>query len=184
MNSFRLETTIAASPSACFERSLSVDAHTESMLESGERAVDGITSGVLSLGDTVTWRGRHFGIPFTMTSAITACTPPNRFVDEQKRSPFQELVARAFIHPAGDRQDTHDRLRGVQRPVRPAWQPRGAACPRSVCATVTSQAQRLVEEHARGLGPRPNRPLLRGVDEPEHNDRSPECSDSRACPTC
>lgn len=42
-----------------------------------------------ALGDTVTWRGRHFGIPFTMTSAITAYEAPHRFVDEQVRGPFR-----------------------------------------------------------------------------------------------
>lgn len=40
------------------------------------------------LGDTVTWRARHFGLPFRMTSAITAWEPPHRFVDEQVLGPF------------------------------------------------------------------------------------------------
>ncbi len=89
MRSFRLQTAIAASPSACFELALSVDAHTASMTGSGERAIDGVTSGAMSLGDVVTWRARHFGIWFEMTSAITAYMPPHRFVDEQQRGPFE-----------------------------------------------------------------------------------------------
>jgi len=43
----------------------------------------------MGLGDTVTWRARHFGLPFEMTSAITAYERPHRFVDEQQRGPFQ-----------------------------------------------------------------------------------------------
>ncbi len=74
----------------CFELSLSVDAHTASMRGSGERAVGGVTSGIMKLGDTVTWRGRHFGIVFVMTSAITAYQYPCRFVDEQLRGPFRQ----------------------------------------------------------------------------------------------
>jgi ligand-binding SRPBCC domain-containing protein len=85
---FRLETTIAAPPAACFELSLSVDAHATSMSGSGESAVAGVTSGSLVLGDTVTWRARHFGIAFRMTAAITAYEHPHRFVDEQVHGPF------------------------------------------------------------------------------------------------
>jgi ligand-binding SRPBCC domain-containing protein len=43
----------------------------------------------MKLGDTVTWRARHFGIAFQMTSAITGYQYPSRFVDEQLHGPFQ-----------------------------------------------------------------------------------------------
>jgi ligand-binding SRPBCC domain-containing protein len=87
--SIRLETVIAAPTGECFDLSLSIDAHTASMSSSGERAIAGVTSGVLKLGDTVTWRARHFGIAFRMTSAITEYQYPHRFVDEQQRGPFR-----------------------------------------------------------------------------------------------
>jgi hypothetical protein len=48
------------------------------MRGSGERAVGGVTSGIMKLGDTVTWRARHFGIVFRMTSAITEYQYPRR----------------------------------------------------------------------------------------------------------
>lgn len=85
----RLETVIAAAVEECFELSLSVDAHTDSKGASGERAIAGVTSGQMTLGDSVTWRARHFGIPFRMTSKITAYERPFRFVDEQVRGPFR-----------------------------------------------------------------------------------------------
>ncbi len=89
MPSLRLETVIAAPIGDCFSLALSVDAHTASMTASGERAIGGLTSGVMRLGDTVTWRARHFGIAFWMTSAITEYDYPQRFVDEQQRGPFR-----------------------------------------------------------------------------------------------
>lgn len=49
----------------------------------------GVTSGVMGRGDTVTWRARHFGIPFTMTSRISEHDEPHRFVDEQVSGPFR-----------------------------------------------------------------------------------------------
>lgn len=89
MRTISIETTIAAPVAACFDLSLSVDAHANSMAASGERAVAGVMSGAMTLGDSVTWRARHFGIPFRMTSAITEYERPERFVDEQRRGPFQ-----------------------------------------------------------------------------------------------
>jgi ligand-binding SRPBCC domain-containing protein len=84
----RLTTVVAADVARCFELSLSVDAHTASMSGSRERIVGGVASGSMRLGDTVTWRAVHFGIPFTMTSRITAYDEPRRFVDEQVSGPF------------------------------------------------------------------------------------------------
>jgi ligand-binding SRPBCC domain-containing protein len=84
-----LRTFIRASPEQCFRLSLSVDAHTASMGRSKERAVAGVTSGEIALGQSVTWQARHFGVPFRMTSTITAYERPHRFVDEQTRGPFK-----------------------------------------------------------------------------------------------
>ncbi len=89
MRSIRLDTVIAAPIGECFRLSLSVDAHAASMHASGEQAIGGVTSGVMKPGDQVTWRARHFGIVFQMTSAITEYQPPKRFVDEQQHGPFQ-----------------------------------------------------------------------------------------------
>lgn len=88
MRTVELRTLIGADPSSCFDLSLSVDAHRESMNASRERAVAGVTSGQMALGDVVTWRARHFGVPFTMTSAITAYDTPHQFIDEQVTGPF------------------------------------------------------------------------------------------------
>ncbi len=85
-----LTTEIPATPERCFELSLSVDAHRSSMSDSGERAIAGVTSGVMRRGDSVTWRARHFGIPFTMTSVISQYDAPHRFVDEQRSGPFRK----------------------------------------------------------------------------------------------
>jgi len=59
------------------------------MSASSERAISGVTSGSLRLGDMVTWRARHFGVRFTMTSRISEYEAPYRFVDEQIAGPFR-----------------------------------------------------------------------------------------------
>ena len=42
------------------------------MASSQERAVAGRMTGAIELGETVTWRARHFGYWWTLTSRITA----------------------------------------------------------------------------------------------------------------
>lgn len=92
-SSFTLITTSPVDVEALFDLSLDIDAHVSSMSQSDERAIDGVTSGRIGYGETVTWRARHFGIWFTMTSKITALERPTRFVDEQVSGPF-----RSFVH--------------------------------------------------------------------------------------
>jgi ligand-binding SRPBCC domain-containing protein len=84
-----LRTVIRADADECFGLSLSVDAHTASMGRSRERAVDGVTTGEMALGQSVTWEARHFGVPFRMTAVTTAYDRPHRFVDEQTQGPFR-----------------------------------------------------------------------------------------------
>lgn len=86
---FECSMTIRASPEVVFDLSLSVDAHLESMAGSGEQAVAGVTTGIIGLGEEVTWRAVHFGLPFRMTSRVTELERSVRFVDEQVRGPFQ-----------------------------------------------------------------------------------------------
>jgi len=88
---FVVTTVINALPEAVFDLSLDIDAHVQSMAKSGERAVAGVTTGTISLGEEVTWRARHFGVPFTMTSRVTEWERPVRFVDEQTRGPFRRF---------------------------------------------------------------------------------------------
>jgi ligand-binding SRPBCC domain-containing protein len=74
-----------------FNLARSIDAHKESMAGSREEAVAGVTSGLIALGEEVTWRAWHFGVPLRMTSRITEMQIPDYFVDEQVRGPFQRF---------------------------------------------------------------------------------------------
>ena len=76
-----------------FDRARSIDAHVETMAASRERAVAGVTEGLIGAGEEVTWRARHFGVPLTMTSRVTRLDYPASFVDEQVKGPFK-----AFRH--------------------------------------------------------------------------------------
>lgn len=88
---FETTTSIAAPPDVVFDLSLDIDAHLDSQQAAGERALGGVTAGRIGLGEEVTWRATHFGVPFTMTSRITELERPHRFVDEQTRGPFHRF---------------------------------------------------------------------------------------------
>ncbi|GHO59894.1 SRPBCC family protein [Ktedonobacter robiniae] len=91
MPTIRLETYIEAPAERCFDLSLNVDAHSHSVAQTRERPIAGVTTGVMKLGDTVTWEAVHFGIKQHLTSKITAYERPHRFVDEMLRGAFREM---------------------------------------------------------------------------------------------
>jgi len=71
-----------------FDLSRDVGVHAASMSASGERAIAGVTAGQMRLGDRVTWRARHFGLSWDLTSEITTYARPHLFIDEQVAGPF------------------------------------------------------------------------------------------------
>lgn len=84
-------TKLAVTPDEAFDLSLSVAAHVASMAHSRERAVGRVNSDLLGLGDKITWRAWHFGVPWRLTSRITVFDRPHRFIDEQVRGPFHRF---------------------------------------------------------------------------------------------
>ena len=51
----------------------------------------GRISGLLELGDLLTFEGRHLGVRQRITVRITEMDPPRRYVDEGMRVAFREL---------------------------------------------------------------------------------------------
>jgi ligand-binding SRPBCC domain-containing protein len=86
-----MRTRFAAPPSRCFDLARDVTAHERSTAASRERAVAGVTSGLLGLGDEVTWEATHFGVRQRLTSRITEFDPPKLFVDEMVRGAFRSF---------------------------------------------------------------------------------------------
>lgn len=101
-SSFTVTTRASVPRERLFDLSLDIDAHLASMSASEERAIDGVTAGGIGLGETVTWRARHFGIWFTMTVRIAELDRPRRFVDEQTRGPFRSFRHEHVFDDDGD----------------------------------------------------------------------------------
>jgi ligand-binding SRPBCC domain-containing protein len=87
----QLETFIAADLQACFNLSRNIDVHQHSMTKFTERAIGGRTSGLIELHETVSWRARHFGIPWKMTVRVIEFDSPHSFTDEMVSGPFSVM---------------------------------------------------------------------------------------------
>jgi len=83
-----VETQVRAPVERCFDLARDIDLHRRSMEASGERAVAGVTSGLIGPGQEVTFRARHFGVWWRLTSRIVDYDRPWRFVDQMRRGPF------------------------------------------------------------------------------------------------
>lgn len=138
-----IDVEIGAPLNVCFDLARSVDAHVASAGSSGERAVAGVTTGLLGLGDQVTWRGRHFGIVQELTSRITAFDRPRHFRDEMVRGPFRSLVHDHYFDavPAGT----------LMRDVFEFLAPFGAVGRWSERTVLTEYLRRFLAERARVL---------------------------------
>ena len=95
----RVETEISAPPALCFDLTRSVDLHLTSTGASRERAIAGVTSGLIGAGQEVTWSARHFGIRQQLTSRITAFDPPHHFRDSLVRGAFARFDHDHYFEP-------------------------------------------------------------------------------------
>jgi ligand-binding SRPBCC domain-containing protein len=89
MKTIRTTTLINAPMERCFKLSTSIDLHLDSAKATRETAIDGVTSGLIRAGDTVTWQGRHFGWKFTHQSLISIYRPYFHFRDVMVKGAFK-----------------------------------------------------------------------------------------------
>ena len=97
MTTINLTTKINAPKQIVFDASRNIDVHQQSASESNEKAIAGVTSGLISLNETVTWRGKHFGFYLTHKSRITAMNLYDYFVDEMERGKFKSFRHEHFF---------------------------------------------------------------------------------------
>lgn len=102
MPTIELSTLIAAPIERVFDLARSIDLHSSSMSNTGERAVGGVTTGLIGLGEEVTWRARHLGIRQTLTSRIIACERPVHFADAMLRGAFHTMEHHHYFEAAGE----------------------------------------------------------------------------------
>lgn len=91
MPTIKLSTQIHAPIHAVFDAARNIDLHQGSMEHTSERAIAGRTSGLIELGETVTWEARHFGLMQKLTVKITHMNAPHSFTDEMVSGAFHSF---------------------------------------------------------------------------------------------
>ena len=85
----------------CFDLARSIELHEASIRRTKERAIGGVTTGLIGAGQEVTWQARHFGVRQTLTSRITAYDRPRHFRDSQVRGAFRHFDHDHWFTPEG-----------------------------------------------------------------------------------
>jgi len=86
-----LQTLINAPMERCFDLTRSIDFHLQSAESTREKAIFGVTTGLISDGQEVVWRARHFGIWLKMRVRITQYKAPHFFQDSMIEGPFRSF---------------------------------------------------------------------------------------------
>jgi ligand-binding SRPBCC domain-containing protein len=102
MTTINLITKIKAPIQTVFDASRNIDIHQQSASKSQEKAIAGVTSGLINCNETVTWQGKHFGFYLTHKSRITAMTFFSYFVDEMEEGKFKSFKHEHYFEETND----------------------------------------------------------------------------------
>ncbi len=101
MPSIQIELLVQAPRELCFDLARDIDLHVRSTSHTKEKPVAGVTSGLIGMGEEVTWEATHFFVRQQLTSRITAFRRPEYFRDTQIRGAFRRFDHDHFFHSAG-----------------------------------------------------------------------------------
>ncbi len=97
----KLETKINAPVERVFDLARSIDLHKDSMSKYDEKAVAGVTSGLINMNETVTWEATHFFVRQNLTSKITAYNRPQYFRDSMVSGVFERFDHDHYFEETG-----------------------------------------------------------------------------------
>jgi len=86
-----LDTIVNAPIAIVFDLARSIDLHMYSTKKTNEKAISGVTSGLIEAGQTVQWRAKHLGVYQTLTVQITKMEKPYFFEDKMIQGIFQTM---------------------------------------------------------------------------------------------
>ena len=84
-----------------FDLARCIDLHETTMSKHREKAVAGVTKGLIDLNETVTWQATHFGVKQKLTSKITAFERPRHFRDSMVSGAFKRFDHDHFFEQTG-----------------------------------------------------------------------------------
>ena len=97
MTTIKITTNYFAPIETIFNTNRNIDIHQQSASKTKEVAIAGTTSGLINKKETVTWKGKHFGVYLTHQSLISEMIFPTYFVDEQLKGKFKSFKHQHFF---------------------------------------------------------------------------------------
>lgn len=97
MTTINITTIINAPKQIVFDLSRNIDVHQNSASQTNEKAIAGVTSGMINFDETVTWQGKHFGFYLNHKSRITVMDFYDYFVDEMEKGKFKSFKHEHFF---------------------------------------------------------------------------------------
>ncbi|WP_298556165.1 SRPBCC family protein [uncultured Algibacter sp.] len=98
-----IHTRIDCDVKTCFDLARNIDIHKESLKHTGEIAIAGKTTGLIELGEWVSWEAKHLGFVQHLTSKITEFESPNYFVDEMVLGAFKSFRHEHIFYKVDDK---------------------------------------------------------------------------------
>ncbi|WP_433750435.1 SRPBCC family protein [Falsibacillus pallidus] len=86
------EVFIDAPIHVCFDLARNIEVHMLTTSKTKEKAIDGVTSGLVENGDTVTWQATHLGVRQKLTAKIINMNKPYTFTDVMVKGAFQSFT--------------------------------------------------------------------------------------------
>lgn len=110
MSQIILETQINAPAEICFDLMRDIRIHAQTTAQTNEKTVAGVTDGMISVGQTVTFEGTHFGIRQRLTVKVVEFDRPRLFVDEMTEGSFKTFKHTHEFFPQNRRTLMRDTL--------------------------------------------------------------------------
>ncbi len=99
MPKIHITTFIAAPAERVFDLSRSISLHKISTEGTNEKAIAGVTSGLINLNETVTWQAKHLFKTRQHKTKITAMQSPENFTDEMLAGDFKSFQHHHYFKP-------------------------------------------------------------------------------------
>ncbi|PZD97330.1 cell division protein [Paenibacillus sambharensis] len=87
------EIFVTAPIEACFDAARNIEIHSQTVWKhTRERAVGGVTAGLIGNGETVTFEARHLGIRQQLQAKVTEYNRPYMFADIMLKGAFKHMT--------------------------------------------------------------------------------------------
>jgi ligand-binding SRPBCC domain-containing protein len=103
-------TRVLAPIERCFDLARSIDFHVRTAEQTQEQVVAGRSVGLLELNESVTFRGKHFGIWQSLSARVTQLERPTLFRDEMLQGAFASMTHDHLFETDGDQTVMRDRF--------------------------------------------------------------------------